>query len=61
MGAVRMIKHHNNPHPSSPSVNILRKQKLHVCKKQIHNCDVFNFKPLFLASLLFHFIGFFSE
>ncbi len=29
-------KHHNNPHNSSPSVNILRSEKLHVCKKQIH-------------------------
>ncbi len=36
MGAVRMrvwLKHHNNPHHSSPSVNVLWSQKLCVCKK----------------------------
>ncbi len=38
MGAVRMRVQtaHSNPHHSSQSVNILRRQKLHVCKKQIH-------------------------
>ncbi len=38
MGAVRMspnswLKHHNNPHHSNPSINILWRQKLCVCKK----------------------------
>ncbi len=36
-----LIKHHNNPHHSSPSVNIWRRQKLRVCNKSgesiIHN------------------------
>ncbi len=31
-----LIKHHNNPHHSSPSVNIWRRPKLRLCKKQIH-------------------------
>ncbi len=36
MGAVRMrANKNNNPHHSSPSVNIWRRQKLCVCKKQI--------------------------
>ncbi len=36
----QLRKHHNNPHHFSPSVNIWRRQKLRVCKKQIHQ-DVF--------------------
>ncbi len=33
----QLIKHYNNPHQSSPSDNILRREKLCVCKKQIHH------------------------
>ncbi len=28
------LKHHNNPHNSSPSINVLS-EKLHICKKQL--------------------------
>ncbi len=34
----KLIKHHNNPHQSSASV--LRSEKLHVCKKQIHHLGI---------------------
>ncbi len=42
MGAVRMRvqtadKNTSNTHHSSPSINILWSEKLHVCKKKIHN------------------------
>ncbi len=36
----KLIKHHNNPHQSSASV--LRSEKLHVCKKQIHHLGILN-------------------
>ncbi len=59
MGAVRMRvqtadkKHHNNPH------HFLWSEKLHVCKKQIHQ-DVFNFKLSCLVKYV-HDIAFSSE
>ncbi len=48
------LKHHNNPHHSSLSVNILRSEKLCVCKKQIYNYGVFNCKPALLAKIWVH-------
>ncbi len=42
MGAVRMRVCISNPHHSSPSVHLLWSEKLHVCKKQIHNQDILN-------------------
>ncbi len=55
MGAVRMRvwtadkKHLNNPHDSSPWINVLWNENLHV-SKQIQQ-EVFNFKPLLLAKI----------
>ncbi len=49
----QLIKHHNKPHHSSPSVNVLWSKRLHVCKKQIYQ-DVINFKPLILAKIPVH-------
>ncbi len=40
----------SNPHHSSPSVNIWRRQKL----RQIQHWDVFNFKPLLPAQIRVH-------
>ncbi len=42
MGAVRMTVQtadKNNPHDSSPSINV-RSEKLRLCKKQIHHKDI---------------------
>ncbi len=56
-------KHHNNPHHSSPSVNIWRRQKLHACKKiktsPLLRC--FNFRPLLKYESSVHNIAFASE
>ncbi len=40
----------SNPHHSSPSVNVFRRQKL----KQIHHYDGFYFTPLLLAKVRVH-------
>ncbi len=37
----QLVKYYNNPHDSSPSVNILLSEKLLVCTKQIHHEDIF--------------------
>ncbi len=36
-------------HDSSPLMNIMWSKELHICMKQIHHWDVFNFKALLLA------------
>ncbi len=57
MGAVRMrvqtadknITIIHKHHDSSPLMNIMWSKELHICTKQIHHWDVFNFKALLLA------------
>ncbi len=36
----------NNPHHSSPSINILWSEKLHVCKKQTHHYSLILLSPV---------------
>ncbi len=39
----------NTSNPHHPSASITSRQKLHVCKKQIHHQSIFNFKSLQLT------------
>ncbi len=73
MGAVRMRVQTadknitSNPHHSSPSINVLLREKLCVCREKIHHEDVFNFKlliPAKISSILLssiHNVAFSSE